>query len=169
MNVATCLVVYSFAVAVLGPPLLVRLTRAGVAPRLGVGAWLAVIGSVVASWVAAGAFLLGELARDWTAPTQILGTCWTALRALALGGHGVAVQVGLLMLTTVAVLAVAVLGVSLARSLVRARVSTHQHARMALLTGRPLARPQVVCWRRLSGWRTASPVARQPSWSPVPR
>jgi Zn-dependent protease with chaperone function len=144
MSVATCLVVYGFAVSVLGPPLLVRLTRAGVAPRLGVGAWLAVMGSVVGSWAAAGAFLLGELARDWKAPTQILGSCWAGLRSLALGGHGVAVQVGLLMLTTVAMVAAAVLGVSLLRSLLRARMSTHQHARMARLVGRPLTRPQVV-------------------------
>jgi Zn-dependent protease with chaperone function len=144
MSVASCLLVYSFAVAVLGPRLLVGLTGAGVAPRLGVAAWLAVIGSVVVSWAAAGAFLLGELARDWHQPGRIVGSCVAALRALALGGHGLLVQVGLAVLTSAAALALIVLAATLARLLVRARASTHEHARMARLAGRPVTGQEAV-------------------------
>lgn len=144
MSVASCLLVYSFAVAVLGPRLLAGLTSAGVAPRLGVAAWLAVIGSVVVSWAAAGAFLLGELVRDWHQPGRIVGSCVGALRALALGGHGVLAQIGLVVLTSAAVLALTVLAVTLARSVVRARVSTHEHARMARLAGRPVTGQEAV-------------------------
>lgn len=136
MSVAACLLLYSFAVAVLGPRLLVRLTRAGVAPRLGAAAWLAAIGSVVLSWAAAGGFLVGELVRDWNQPGRILSTCFAALRSAAVGSHGVLGQIGLLVLTTFAALALAVLGWTLARSLVRARANTHDHARMARLAGR---------------------------------
>jgi len=57
MSVALCLVLYSFTVAVLAPCLLTRLTCAGVAPRLGVVAWLVAIGSVVGSWIIAVVFL----------------------------------------------------------------------------------------------------------------
>lgn len=136
MSVASCLLLYSFAVAVLGPRLLVRLTRAGVAPRLGVGAWLAAIGSVVLSWVTAAAFLGAELVEHWNQPGRILSTCFAALRSVALGRYGVFIQFGLLALTTFAALALVVLAGNLARSLARARASTYQHARMARLAGR---------------------------------
>lgn len=137
MSVAACLVLYSFTVAVLGPRLLTRLTRAGVAPRLGVLAWLVAIGSVVASWIAAAAFLTGELARDWNQPGRaVLSDCMAVLREVALGRDGGLVQIGLLVLTTVAVAAVAVLVWRLSRSLLRARASTHEHARMTRIAGR---------------------------------
>jgi Zn-dependent protease with chaperone function len=144
MSVACCLLVYSFAVAVLGPRLLVGLTGTGVAPCLGVATWLAVIGTVIVSWAAAGAFLLGELVRDWNHPDRTFDTCLAALRSLALGNHGVLVQVPLLMLTSFAALALTVLAATLARSLVRARASTHEHARMARLAGRPVTGREAV-------------------------
>ncbi|MGH3868453.1 MAG: M56 family metallopeptidase [Pseudonocardiaceae bacterium] len=136
MSVAACLLLYSIAVAVLGPRLLVGLTRAGVAPGLGVAAWLAAIGSVVLSWVSAAAFLGVELVRDWNQPGRILRTCFAALRSVAAGRYGVLIQIGLLALTTFAAVALAVLAGNLAQSLARARASTHQHARMARLAGR---------------------------------
>lgn len=136
MSVASCLLLYSFAVVVLGPRLLVRLTRAGVAPGLGVGAWLAAIGSVVLSWVTAAAFLGADLVGDWNQPSRILSTCFATLRSVALGRYGVFIQIGLLTLTTLAGIALAVLVGNLARFLARARASTHHHARMARLAGR---------------------------------
>jgi Zn-dependent protease with chaperone function len=136
MSVASCLLLYSFAVAVLGPRLLVGLTRAGVAPGLGVGAWLAAIGSVVGSWVTAAAFLGAELVRDWNQPGRILSSCFAALRSVALGRYGEFIQIGLLALTAFAAVALVVLAGNLARSLARARASTYQHARMARLAGR---------------------------------
>lgn len=136
MSVASCLLLYSFAVAVLGPRLLVWLTRAGVAPRLGVAAWLAAMSSVVLSWITAAAFLGVELVGDWNQPGRILSTCFAALRSVALGRYGVFIQFGLLALTTFTALALVVLAGNLTRSLARARASTYQHARMARLAGR---------------------------------
>lgn len=139
MSVAFCLLLYSFTVAVLGPRLLTRLTRAGVAPRLGVTAWLVAISSVVTSWALAAAFLTGELVRDWHQPSRVvLSDCLAVLRDVALGGDGVLLQVGLLVLTTLAVVSVAVVAGRLSRSLLRARASTHEHARMARIAGRRL-------------------------------
>ncbi|MCA1673136.1 MAG: M56 family metallopeptidase, partial [Actinobacteria bacterium] len=139
MSVAACLLFYSFAVAVLGPRLLVRLTRAGAAPRLGVAAWLVAIGSVVASWAVAAAFLANELVRAWTRPGDtVISACFAMLRQVAVGRYGLLVQIGLLVLTALATLALAVLLGRLGRSLVRARASTHQHARLARLAGRHL-------------------------------
>jgi Zn-dependent protease with chaperone function len=137
MSVAVCLLLYSFTVAVLGPRLLTRLTRAGVAPRLGVAAWLVAISSVVASWVVAAAFLVGELIRDWHQPGRaVASACLALLREVALGRDGGLIKIGLLVLTTLAVAAVAVLVWRLSRSLLRARASTHEHARMTRIVGR---------------------------------
>ncbi|MGH3841942.1 MAG: M56 family metallopeptidase [Pseudonocardiaceae bacterium] len=136
MSVASCLLLYSVAVTVLGPRLLVRLTRSGVAPRLGVGAWLAAMSSVVLSWATAAAFLGAELVEHWNQPGRILSTCFAALRSVALGYYGVLIQIGLLTLTALAAVALAVLAGNLARSLTHARASTYEHARMARVAGR---------------------------------
>ena len=137
MSVAACLLLYSFTAAVLAPRLLVRLTHAGVAPQLGVLAWLAALASVVASWATAAAFLVGELVTDWNQPGRsVVSACLAQLRAVAAGNYGLAVQLGLLALTTLAAAALAVLLGRLGKSLLRARTSTHEHARMARIAGR---------------------------------
>jgi len=139
MSVAVCLLLYSVAVVVLGPGLLVRLTRAGVAPRLGVAAWLVGIGSVVAAWAAGAAFLAAELARDWTRPGgAVASACFAMLQQAALGRYGMLVQLGPLALAMLAATALVVLTWRLSRCLVRTRTSTHQHARMARTAGRHL-------------------------------
>lgn len=137
MSVAACLLLYGVAAGVLAPRLLIRLTRGGVAPRLGVTAWLAAIGSVAGSWVAATGFLAEDMARNWNRPgNTVLGGCLALLRSAATGHQGVFVQTGLLVLTGLAAAAISVLTVRLGRSLVRARTSTHDHARTARLAGR---------------------------------
>ncbi|SFP05414.1 Peptidase family M48 [Amycolatopsis arida] len=136
MSVAACLLLYSLAVAVFGPRQLVRWTRAGVAPRLGVTAWLVAIGSVLASWAAAAVFLVIELVHDWNQPGRIISTCFAALQGVATGGAGPVLQLGLFTLTALALAAAAVLAVRMGRSLVRARSRTHDHARMARVVGR---------------------------------
>lgn len=145
MSVAACLLLYSFAVAVFGPRPLARLTHAGVAPRLGVVAWLVAIGSVMASWVLAAALVAGELVRDWNQPGRaVVSACFAMLRNVALGRDGVLVQIGLLALTACAATAMAVVAWRLGRSLLRARASTQQHARAARLVGRRLAGGEAV-------------------------
>jgi Zn-dependent protease with chaperone function len=137
MSIASCLLLYSFVVAVLGPRLLPRFTQAGVSPRLGVAAWLAAIGSVVASWTAAAVLLVGEVAQDANHPGQsALSTCFALLRQAASGQDGLLAQIGLIALTVLATTAVAGLIWRLGRSLLRIRAATHQHARMARLVGR---------------------------------
>jgi len=137
MSIGSCLLLYSFTVAVFGPPLLRRFTHAGVAPRLGVAAWLAAMGSVVASWLAAAAFLANEVVRDANQPgATVLSTCFAVLGQAATGRDGVLPQVGLVLLATLAATAVARLAWCLGRSLLRARAATRQHARMARLVGR---------------------------------
>jgi Zn-dependent protease with chaperone function len=140
MSIASCLLLYSFVVAVLGPRMLPRFTRAGVSPRLGVATWLAAIGSVVASWIAAAVLLAGEVAQDAKHPGQsALSTCFALLRQAASGEDGVLAQIGLVALSTLATTAVTGLVWRMGRSLLRVRTATHQHARMARLVGRPVS------------------------------
>jgi Zn-dependent protease with chaperone function len=144
MSIAACLLLYSFAVAALGPRPLVKWTRTGAAPRLGIAAWLVAIGSVLASWVAAAAFLAAELVRDWSQPGRIISSCFVVLQVVATGGAGIVLQIGLFLLATLAAVAMAVLAYRLGRSLLRARTRTHDHARMARSAGRPIEGSEAV-------------------------
>jgi Zn-dependent protease with chaperone function len=136
MSVAACLLLYSFGVAVLVPRPLHRLTRTGVAPRLGVAAWLAAIGSVLVSWMVAAAFLAGDLVRNWNQPGRIASACFEALRQVASGGSGLFLQAALLALIALAAGTLATVGWRLARSLLHARTHTHWHAVQARVVGR---------------------------------
>ena len=139
MSVAVCLLLYSFAVAILGPPVLMRLTRSSVAPRLGVLTWLAATGTVLAAWAAAAAFLIGDLVREWNQPGDLIGACFSALRHVATGGAGFRLQSGLLVLSLAGTLALTVALCRLGRSLSTARTRTHQHAQAARLIGRRIS------------------------------
>lgn len=138
MSIAVCLLVYSVGVAVLAPWLLIRVTRSGIAPRLGVAVWLAALGSVLGSWMAAAILLIAELAANGDRPGRIVSACVATLRSAAAGQSGTVVQIGLLTLTGLGVGAVVVLTVRLGRALLRARARTHEHARTARLAGRYL-------------------------------
>lgn len=136
MTVATCVALYSLAVAVLAPRLLLRVTRSGAAPRLGVTVWLAAIGSVVVAWIAAAGFLAAEFVRSLTEPVPIVSACVATLQAVATGESGLALQLGLLLLTGLATLALGVLAWRWGSALLRARRRTHGHAEMARVLGR---------------------------------
>lgn len=137
MSVASCLLLYGFTVAVLGPRLLVPLTRAGAAPRLGVVTWLAAIGSVAGSWAAAAVFLVAEFVEDWNRPGHsVISACFAVLGNVASGRSGMLLQIGFLALTTLFSVALAAVVWKLSRSLLRARAGTHEHARMVRLAGR---------------------------------
>ncbi len=136
MSVAACLLAYSLVTCVMGPRLLSRLTRDGVAPRLGVLTWLATICSVLAAWVFAVAFLVGELRRDWKQPGRIASACVAALRHVAAGDSGMLLQFGLLALTFGSVTVIGMATWRLSRSLLRARRLAHRHARDARMVGR---------------------------------
>lgn len=136
MTIAICLLLYSFVVAVFGPRLLVRLTRAGVTPRLGIAAWLMAMGSVGASWIAAAVVMVGDVARNWSRPGELLDACITTLRGVVSGEAGVLLQIGVLALTLLAAAALASRAWRCGRSLARARSHTHRHARTVRMIGR---------------------------------
>jgi Zn-dependent protease with chaperone function len=138
VTLAVCLLLYSFAVAVLAPGPLLRCTRGGVAPRLGVAVWLAATGSVVLSWLAAAGFLVVDLASRWDRPGTLLRDCFATLRSGSLGRFGILVQIALLVLAVLASVAVAVLAVRLARAMARARTRSRDHGRLVRLVGRPV-------------------------------
>jgi Zn-dependent protease with chaperone function len=136
MSVAVCLLLYSFAVATLSPWVLLRLTRAGTVPRLGVVAWLAAMVSVVASWVTATAMLIASLMRDWDQPGRLATACFAALRRVIDGGSGALLQAGLFMLAAAAASASSTLAWRSGRSLWRARAHSRGHAERARVIGR---------------------------------
>jgi Zn-dependent protease with chaperone function len=123
-------------VAVIAPPLLVRLARAGATPRLAVAAWLVTIGTVLASWGLAVVFLADDLLRDWNQPARIASACIAALRRVASGDSGPLLQAGLLVLTAAGVSAAGVVGWRLVSWLRTVRARTHEHARAVRAIGR---------------------------------
>ncbi|MCV7075781.1 M56 family metallopeptidase [Mycobacterium szulgai] len=136
MSVAMCLLVYSCVVAVFSPWALMRLTRAGALPLLGVVAWLAAMVSVVGSWLGAAGFLIAALAQHWRQPDRLAIACFAALRRLFDGGLGPVVHAGIVALAGVAAIALGILGWRLGRSLWRARVCGREHAERARVVGR---------------------------------
>lgn len=138
MSIAVCLVLYGFTVAVLAPRVLCRFTRGGVAPRLGLAAWLSAIVSVGVSAVFAVIASVTDGIRDLASPggPGTLDECFLQLHDAATGRYGGLVQVGLLALTGAAAAAGSTLAYRLIRTLLRARSTTHEHSRMARIAGR---------------------------------
>jgi Zn-dependent protease with chaperone function len=139
MGVAICLLLYSFAVAVIVPGLLVRLTRSGAAPWLAIAAWLTAIAGVLASWLVAAGFLVLALAQNRDQPARIASACVAAMRQVAVGGSGPLLQATLFALTAAATAAVVVVGWRLSRSMWRAREVSRRHAAGARIVGRRVA------------------------------
>jgi Zn-dependent protease with chaperone function len=139
MGVAVCLLLYSFAVAVIVPGLLVRLTRSGAAPWLAIVAWLTAIVSVLASWLVAAAFLVIAVAQNRDQPERIASACFAAMRQVAVGGSGPLLQATLFALTAAATSALAILGWRLSRSMRRAQALSHRHAADARIIGHRVA------------------------------
>ena len=135
MSIAVCLLLYSAAVLVFGPPVLTRLTRSGHAPHLAIAAWLAAIASVLSTWLVAAVLVVVDVARHWDSPAAVLAACITRLHAVAVGDVGIAPQSGLLALAAAASAATATLVVRLARAVVRLRGTAHEHARAVHIVG----------------------------------
>lgn len=138
MSIAVCLLAYGFVVAVLAPPLLLRLTRSGAAPRFALAAWLSAIGSTVLSWAAALVALLVDIGHHQLYPLSrpVMDTCLAQLHDTAVGQLGTVAQAGLLTLAGLAGIAGLLLVTRLGRSLWNARRTTFTHARMARMAGR---------------------------------
>ncbi|QLY29001.1 M56 family metallopeptidase [Nocardia huaxiensis] len=138
MSVAICLLVYGFAVSVLAPRLLGRIGYQGATPKFALVSWLTAMASTVLAWITAVVVLLIDLAthRLSTTPQRYLDTCITHFHDAAVGRYGAPAQAGLMLLSGLTTVAAVVLVFRLGRSLVRARSTTHEHARLARLAGR---------------------------------
>jgi beta-lactamase regulating signal transducer with metallopeptidase domain len=136
VSVAACLLLFSFVVLSVGPPVLRRLTQTGDSPRLGVAAWMTAIASVLVSWAAATMFTLADLVHHWNHPGSVLAHCLATLRGLAAGKAGTALQLGLLVLVGLGAGAVTISAARLVRMLMRMRNQTHGHASAVHLVGR---------------------------------
>ncbi|MFE9319652.1 M56 family metallopeptidase [Nocardia sp. NPDC052278] len=135
MNVAVSLMIYGSLVATFGPTVLRRLTRRGVAPRLGVLAWLVAIAGALGAWAIAAAMLIVEFATYWY-PTDTLRDCYNALATPMRLHSGLLVQLGTL--TCAALVAVALLGVlaHAAQAMLYMRRKTIAHGRAVRMVGR---------------------------------
>lgn len=126
---AVCLLWYSLAMLVAGPPLLRELTRHGHAPRFGVAAWLTAIATVLLTWLAAAAMILAAVASHWIHPRAFVESCLVRLRGV------VTVSIALGATTAVVVLLAAVASVRLARTVSRMRARAYAHAEAVRLVG----------------------------------
>jgi hypothetical protein len=88
VSIAACLLLYSFAVIVVGPVVLRTLTRGGQAPRFGVAAWLTAVGSVLVTWAAATVLVIADIVRHWNQHGLILASCLMRLHAVVVGDAG---------------------------------------------------------------------------------
>jgi Zn-dependent protease with chaperone function len=140
MSLAVCLLAYTLVAMVVGPPLLARATRAGVAPRLGMAAWITAISTVLGFWVAAVGLLGDELVRAWGHLDERLSGCAAGLAALAAGGRGGIVQATMAGAVTLTALGIALVGTRVVLALHRARAHTRRHADAAVLAARATPR-----------------------------
>lgn len=133
MTLAACLALYGLLMAVAAPRLLLRHAGPGHAPRLEIACWLLAVISVLATWLAAVALVVGEAA--------MLGGVDALVQACAamLGATGPtgSVQRGLALgLAAVLVVAVVLVAWRFARAVLAARRASQRHARAARLVGR---------------------------------
>jgi Zn-dependent protease with chaperone function len=140
MTTAAYLLLYGVLVALLAPPVLVRLTRRGLSPRLGVAAWLTAIGGVLLAWTAAVALLV---------TTTLVGLPHSSTLVLCLELLGVPERVatpgrlGSTVLIAAGLLTSTVVVIKVFRSVVSSRSRSHEHARAARIIGAPTDRPDV--------------------------
>lgn len=127
MNMAVCLLVYASSLMVLGPLLLSRIAGTGAAPRWGIGAWLALMGSVLIAAAAAVALFVSQTVASWGRIGSELTGCVAGLGMVARGEHGALVQAGVLALAAMGTLAVVTLGARAALAVVRMRRGSRDH------------------------------------------
>ncbi|WP_067836673.1 M56 family metallopeptidase [Nocardia lijiangensis] len=138
MNVALCLMAYGSTVAVFGPPVLHRLTRRGVAPRLGVLAWLVAIAGALGAWVLAAGLLVVEFATYWRHPSEALRACYSVLSFPVHIHGGWGAQLVTYSLAALLASGVAAMSLQAARVALRLRRRTMAHGRAVRMVGREL-------------------------------
>jgi Zn-dependent protease with chaperone function len=118
------------------PPLLSRLTRRGVAPRLGVAAWLSTIVGALLAWVGAFVFLVVAVSGS-----SAIGLC---LELFGLSEAAATPRPASMTVLVLALLSLSVVvTVKVVRAVLRLRLRSHEHARAARIIGMPTRRPDV--------------------------
>lgn len=141
MTTAMWLLVYGAALTWLAPGPLGRLTRCGVAPRLGVGAWLTAIVAALLAWLCALGLLFSAAVRSLSDSTAVT----LCLELFGLSNHtAVPGQVGAMALMGIGALASAVIAQRVSSSMIGLRARSHDHARAARIIGRRTERSDVV-------------------------
>jgi Zn-dependent protease with chaperone function len=140
MTAAVYLLTYGALVTWLAPPLLTRLTRAGLNPRLGAAAWLTAIVGVLVAWTVAVSLILVNGLRGLP-DSPVLVVCLELL--------GIPEQVatpglpGLLILITGGVILTAAVSLKVTSAVRGLRDRSHDHAHAARIVGLPTDRPDV--------------------------
>jgi Zn-dependent protease with chaperone function len=140
MTSAAYLLLYGAMVTWLSPPLLARLTRRGLSPRLGVAAWLTAIVGVLLAWAAA-ITLIVVTSLSGLPNSSAFVLCLELLgvpeRAATPGRFSLAVLIvsGLVISTVVTV--------KVSRSVLGLRSRSREHAHAARIIGVPTDRPDV--------------------------
>lgn len=140
MTAAFYLLLYGALVTWLAPPLLSRLTRGGLNPRLGVAAWLTAILGVLITWTVAVTLIVVNGVRGLP-DSPVLVVCLELL--------GIPEQVatpglpGLLLLIAAGVILSAVVGLKVGRAVLGSRSRSRDHAEAARLIGAPTGWPDV--------------------------
>jgi len=134
MALAFCLLVYAAAIMILAPPVLVRLTRTGRAPRAAITTWVAALLSTLVALLAAPVALTVDLVTTRGDLVALSRTCLAVLRSVGGSNSALVVQVGAVL---VAGTATAYIGWSLGRGLWVTRRRTLTHADAVRIVGRP--------------------------------
>lgn len=135
MSITICLVVYGLMVAVVGPPVLVRLTRRGIAPWLGVSAWLVAIAAVLLAWTATVVMVVGGAMPVWIRHAQWMADCFAWVTGSVEGRAGAVAHAGLMTVVAVVVVMFPFAVWRTGRGALRMRARSHRHARMARVIG----------------------------------
>src|SRR6266702_608182 len=138
MSAALLVFGYAVAAAWAVPALLARLTRHGISARLGLGAWLTAMASVLASAGAAVALLVGAAAAGLPRLAQAVCQSMAGRACTPVVYRSAAFEVPLGGAALAAMLTAAVLAWRYGRGVRRARQRTRAHAEAARITGRRL-------------------------------
>jgi Zn-dependent protease with chaperone function len=141
VTTALHLMLFGAAAAWLSPPVLARMTRRGINPRLSVGVWFVAVAVVLAAGVAALVLMVAE-AVAVVVHSAVVVLCLELVgipERTATPGPVVTVAI-----VGAAVLLPAVAVVRVARAIVALRARSRDHARTARLVGRSTDHPDVV-------------------------
>lgn len=138
MTAAVLLLAYAALVTWLSPPLLSRLSRRGVSPRLGVAAWLSAIVGALLAWAVAVSILVAAGVRGLS-NTAAMEFC---LKLVGLPAASPS-PAGMAALIVAGLVASAVVTVKVTRAVLGLRLRSREHAQAARIVGVPTGRPDV--------------------------